>query len=230
VAGGGPRLRVVQAWPVVILTLMSALARVVSEEQLREVIGEPTALVAAKVADRLSDLTRQFIERSPFVCIATADPDGGLDVSPRGDPAGFVRILDECTLLLPERPGNRIADSLTNLLADPRIALLFLIPGVGDTFRVNGRAVIVDDPELLAASALEGKTPRLGILVTIEEAYTQCPKALIRSELWNPARHIDRAELPSSGEILRSVADPSLDVEQYDRERADRYARREGMY
>ncbi len=229
-AGGGPRLRVVQAWPVVILTLMSALARVVSEEQLREVIGEPTALVAAKVADRLSDLTRQFIERSPFVCIATADPDGGLDVSPRGDPAGFVRILDECTLLLPERPGNRIADSLTNLLADPRIALLFLIPGVGDTFRVNGRAVIVDDPELLAASALEGKTPRLGILVTIEEAYTQCPKALIRSELWNPARHIDRAELPSSGEILRSVADPSLDVEQYDRERADRYARREGMY
>jgi PPOX class probable FMN-dependent enzyme len=141
-----------------------------------------------------------------------------------------VRILDERTLLLPDRPGNRIADTLTNLLADPRIALLFLIPGVGDTFRVNGRATIVDDPELLAPSAVEGKVPALGILVSIEEAYTQCPKALVRSDLWNPERHIDRSELPSPGAILRSLGDPGFDAEEHDRERAARYARREGFY
>ena len=105
---------------------------------------------------------------------------------------GFVRILDERTLLIPERPGNRIADTLTNLLADPRVALLFLIPGVGDTFRVNGRAAITDDAELLAPSTVEGKAPKLGLLVSIEEAYTHCPKAMIRSEIWNPERHIDR--------------------------------------
>ena len=205
--------------------------RTVSDEaQLREIIGSPADLIVAKIADRLNGLTRQFIERSPFVCLATASPDGGLDVSPRGDPAGFVRILDERTLLLPERPGNRLADTLTNLLADPRIALLFLIPGIGDTFRVNGRAVITDDLELLAPSAIEGKPPRLGILVSIEEAYTQCPKALIRSELWDPDRHLDRSELPSSGKILRSLTDPEFDADEYDRERKQRYARREGLY
>ena len=200
------------------------------EASLRAVIGAPTELVLGKITDRLNGLTRQFVERSPFVCVATARPDGGLDVSPRGDPAGFVRILDERTLLLPDRPGNRIADTLTNLLADPRIALLFLIPGVGDTFRVNGRATIVDDPELLAPSTVDGKAPRLGILVAIDEAYTQCSKALIRSDLWNPKRHVDRSELPSSGEILRSLREDEFDAEQYDRERAERYARGDGLY
>ncbi len=200
------------------------------ERQLREIIGSPKDLIVAKVADRLNALTSQFIERSPFVCVATASADGGLDVSPRGDPAGFVRIVDDRTLLLPERPGNRLADTLTNLLVDPRIALLFLIPGMGDTFRVNGRAVIVDDPELLAPSAVEGKAPQLGILVSIEEAYTQCPKALIRSDLWNPERHVDRSELPSSGKILRSLTDPAFDADRYDSERAERYARRQGLY
>src|SRR5689334_8184583 len=161
---------------------------IATENELREVIGTPTELVLTKIADRLNALTRQFVERSPFVCVATARPGGGLDVSPRGDPPGFVRILDERTLLLPDRPGNRIADTLTNLLEDPRIALLFLIPGIGDTFRVNGRARIVQDDELLAASAVDGRAPRLGILVAIEEAYTQCSKAVIRSDLWNPER------------------------------------------
>ena len=200
------------------------------EARLRETLGEPTELVRKKIADRLNPLTRQFVERSPFVVVATGRPDGGLDVSPRGDPAGFVRILDERTLLLPDRPGNKLADSLTNLLADDRIALLFLIPGVNDTFRVNGRARIVDDPELLAASAVEGKAPQLGIVVEIEEAYTQCPKALLRSELWNSERHVDRSELPSSGAILRAVADPELDVKDYEEARAERYRRREGFY
>ena len=219
-------------WPDARLTAIAGYARRVieSEPELRDVIGSPSALVAGKVAGRLNDLTRQFIERSPFLCIATARPDGGLDVSPRGDPAGFVRILDERTLLLPDRPGNKLADTLTNLLADDRVALLFLIPGVGDSFRVNGRASVTDDAALLAASTIDGKAPKLGILVAIEEAYTQCSKALIRSDLWNPEKHIGRNELPSGGEILRSISDPELDSDQYDRERAERYARGEGLY
>lgn len=207
------------------------MATIRDEETLREALGgRPTPLVAAKIDDRLNSLTRPFVERAPFVCIATARPDAGLDVSPRGDPAGFVRILDERTLLIPDRPGNKLADTLTNLLHDPRIALLFLIPGIGDTFRVNGTAAIVDDEQLLAGSTVNGSTPTLGILVTVEEAYTQCPKALIRSDLWNPEHHVDRSELPSSGQILRAVADPELDAADYDRARAQRYARREGLY
>jgi hypothetical protein len=201
------------------------------ETQLRDVLGgEPAKLIREKIADRLNPLTRQFIERSPFVVVASGRPDGGLDVSPRGDPAGFVRILDDRTLLLPDRPGNKLADTLTNLLEDDRIALLFLIPGINDTLRVNGRARIVDDAELLAESEVEGKVPQLGILVEVEEAYTQCPKAFLRSELWNPERHIDRSELPSQGEVLRAIADPELDVEEYEEARNGRYRRREGFY
>jgi hypothetical protein len=205
---------------------------ITTEAELRALVGgSPADVVQAKVTDRLNPLTRQFIERSPFLCVATAAPDGGLDVSPRGDPAGFVRILDERTLLLPDRPGNRIADTLRNLLRDPRIALLFLIPGVGDTYRVNGTAVITDDAELLAPCEVKGKAPRLGILVTIEQCYTQCPKALIRSDLWNPEHHIERSELPSSGEILRVIKDdPGFDGAAHDRERAARYAHGIGLY
>jgi PPOX class probable FMN-dependent enzyme len=209
---------------------VTTIRAITNETELRAIIGTPTGVVASKISDRLNALTRQFVERSPFVCVATKLPGGGVDVSPRGDPAGFVRILDERTLLLPDRPGNRLADTLTNLLADPAIGLLFLIPGVGDSFRVNGRGVITDDPDLLAGSEVEGSVPRLGIVVSVEEAYTQCSKALIRSDLWNPERHVDRSELPSSGEILRSLNDPSFDAEAYDRERAERYARREGLY
>jgi len=209
---------------------MSARRSITNEAELRAIIGAPGNVVVSKISDRLNPLTRQFIERSPFVCVATKMPGGGIDVSPRGDPPSFVRILDDRTLLIPDRPGNRIADTLTNLLADPSIGLLFLIPGVGDSFRVNGRALITDDEKLLADSEVAGSVPRLGIIVSIEEAYTQCSKALIRSDLWNPARHIDRSELPSSGEILRSLNDPEFDAETYDRERAERYARGEGLY
>jgi uncharacterized protein len=203
---------------------------VTDEAELREVITWPVEGATLKIADHINDLTRQFIERSPFVCVATTRPDGGLDVSPRGDPPGFVRVLDDRTLLLPERPGNRIADTFTNLLQDPRIALLFLIPGVGDTFRVNGEAVIVRDAALLEPSAVEGKVPKLGLLISVHQAYTQCPKALLRSDLWNPGHHIERSELPSAGQILRSLTDPAFDAEGHDRARAERYARREGMY
>ena len=210
---------------------MATVSGISSEAELREVIGSPQELVLSKISRRLNELTRQFVENSPFMCLATSAPDGSCDVSPRGDPAGFVRILDDRTLLIPDRPGNRIADSLRNILANPHVGLLFLIPGIGDTFRVNGRARLVAEEELLAASAVEGKVPKLGILVEIDECYTQCSKALIRSDLWNPEHHIDRSELPSSGEILRAVReDDGFDAEEYDRERAARYARREGLY
>lgn len=203
---------------------------ITTEDELRAVIGHPTEIVQAKLADRLNDLTRQFVERSPFVCVATADGQGGIDVSPRGDPAGFVKVIDDHTLLVPERPGNKLADTLLNLLADPRIGLLFLIPGVGDTFRVNGTAIVTDDAELLSPCEVEGKVPKLGLLVTVTEAYTQCAKALIRSDLWNPERHISRSELPRHGDILRAISLPELDVEEHEQQRAARYARREGLY
>lgn len=200
------------------------------EATLRALIGAPTPLVEAKVAPRLNALTRQFIEQAPFACLATSAADGGCDVSPRGDPAGFVRILDDATLLVPERPGNKLADSLRNILQNPHVALLFVIPGVTDSFRVDGRATLTDDPELLAASAVEGKTPKLGILVDIEHAYTQCSKAFLRSQLWDPTRFVDRAVLPTNGEIHASLAGGELDARVYDAERAARYARREGFY
>lgn len=201
-----------------------------TEAALRQLIGEPLEIVCAKIADRLNPLTRQFIERSPFLCLATSDDTGSCDVSPRGDPSGFVRILDDVTLLLPERPGNRLADSLRNILRNPRVGLLFFVPGVNDTFRVNGRATLTTDAALLAPCAVEGRPPKLGILVDVEQAYTQCSKALLRSRLWDPARFAARSELPSNGEIHRALQGHGFDAAAYDAERAARYARREGFY
>ncbi len=203
-------------------------ATIDDEVTLRALLGEPADTVKKKITDRITPLTRVFVERSPFVCLATADAAGNCDVSPRGDPAGFVQILDERTLLVPERPGNKLADTLRNILGNPRIGLWFVIPGIGDTFRVNGRATLTTDPALLAACEVEGKVPRLGILVDIDEAYTQCPKAILRSHLWDPARH-DLRPLPSLGEILASL-DSSIDGDDYDAARAERYARRDGFY
>lgn len=205
-------------------------ATIDSEAQLRELLGEPAALTYRKVQDRITPLTRTLIERSPFVCLATANAQGDCDVSPRGDPAGFVRILDEQTLLLPERPGNRLADSLRNIVSNPRVGLLFVIPGVTDTFRVNGRATLTTDVALLSASSVEGKTPKLGIIVDVEQAYTHCSKAFIRSDFWNPARFIGRAELPSNGQLFKELEGDAFDDVKYDAERCDRYARREGFY
>ena len=202
---------------------------ITSETELRDVIGSTTPVVQSKISDRLNDLTRQFVERSPFMLLATSSTDGTCDVSPRGDPAGFVSILDEKTLLVPERPGNKLADSLRNVLDNPHVGLLFLIPGVGDTLRVNGRAVLTTDATLLEPLAVEGKTPKLGLLVEVDEVFTHCSKAFIRSDLWNPKRHIERSELPSQGEILHSL-NSTVDADQYDVERAERYARREGIY
>ena len=199
------------------------------EQSLRALLGEPADVVRAKVSDRLNELTRRFVDLSPFVLLSTSGADGSCDVSPRGDPPGFVRVLDPRRLLVPERPGNRLADSLRNILHNPRVGLLFLIPGIGDTLRVNGRAALVTDEELLAPSAVEGKVPGLGIVVDIDEVFTHCSKAFIRSQLWDPGRYRAREELPSSGEVHRSL-NPAFDAESYDAERAERYARREGLY
>ncbi|MDM0044263.1 pyridoxamine 5'-phosphate oxidase family protein [Variovorax dokdonensis] len=203
---------------------------VTTEAELRALIGEPAALTCAKISQRLNAMTRRFVERSPFVCLSTSDAAGHCDVSPRGDPAGFVRILDDRTLLIPERPGNRLADSLRNILANPRVGLLFVVPGVSDTFRVNGRATITVDAALLAPCAVEGKPPLLGILVDIEEAYTQCSKAFLRSHLWDPARFVDPASMPTGGQVHRAIQGEQFDAEHYDRERAERYRRRDGFY
>lgn len=204
--------------------------RITTEEQLRELIGRPADIVCSKVTDRLNPLTRQYIERSPFLCIATSDAAGNCDLSPRGDPAGFVQIVDDHTLVLPERPGNRIADSLRNVLANPHVGLLFMVPGVTETFRVNGRAVLTTDPDLLAPCAVEGKLPKLGIVVEIDEAYTQCSKALLRSHLWDPGRFLTHADMPTNGEIHRAIHGGDFDADAYDAERAERYARRDGFY
>jgi hypothetical protein len=201
-----------------------------TEDALQALLGEPAPLVTAKLAQRLNALTRRFIALSPFVCLATSDEHGHCDVSPRGDPAGFVRVLDDTTLLIPERPGNRIADSLRNILRNPHVGILFVIPGVGDTFRVNGRATLTTDRELLSPSAIEEKPPALGILVDIDLCYAQCPKAFMRSQLWDPARFRERSELPTSGEVYRAVVGDSFDAEAYDAQRAARYARRERFY
>lgn len=201
-----------------------------TEAALQALLGEPTALVRAKVGHRLNPLTRQFIEGAPFLCLATSDAEGRCDVSPRGDPPGFVRILDDVTLLVPERPGNRLADSLRNIVHNPHVGVLFVIPGVTETFRVNGRATLTTDAALLAPCEVAGRRPRLGILIDIEEAYTQCSKAFLRSHFWDASRFRDRDELPSNGEILRALQGENFDAAEYDAARAARYARREGFY
>jgi uncharacterized protein len=204
---------------------------ITSEEQLRAIIGNPQDVVLSKIAYRLNPLTSAYIERSPFICVATSNAKGDCDVSPRGDPPGFVRILDDQTLLIPERPGNKIADTLRNILHNPRIGILFIVPGVGDTFRVNGHATLIDDADLLEHCAIEGKAPKLGIKVVIHEAYTQCPKAFIRSDLWNPKRFRSADEFATGGEILRAVrGEAEFDSTAYDTARAERYARRDGFY
>ena len=171
---------------------------------LRTLYGEPSEGAIAKEVDHVHPHYRAMIEASPFMVMATSGPDG-LDVSPRGDPPGFVVVEDDKTLLIPDRRGNNRTDSLGNLIADPRIALLFLIPGVGETLRVNGRAEISVDPDLLARFPAQGKLPRSVIVVHVERVYFQCPKALVRSDLWNPAKHVERRSLPSSGTILADI-------------------------
>jgi PPOX class probable FMN-dependent enzyme len=182
---------------------------------LRELYGEPSAGAIAKEIDFVHPHYRAMIEASPFMVMATSGPDG-LDVSPRGDPAGFVVVEDERTLLIPDRRGNNRCDSLNNLIDDPRIALLFMIPGVGETLRVNGQAEICVDPVLLERFPAQGKLPRSVIVVHVERVYFQCPKALVRSDLWNPVKHVERRSLPSAGTILADITRGSVGGAEYD--------------
>lgn len=184
-------------------------------EQLSELYDAPVPAAVVKEVERLTPLQQAYIEASPFLILATAGPDG-LDCSPRGDPAGFVRVVDAATLLLPDRRGNNRLDSLRNIVVDPRVALLFLVPGIGTTLRVNGRARLLTDPDLRASFAHDGRLPTTVIEVTVERAYTQCPKALVRSHLWDPSRHRTPAELPSVGQILAEITAGGFDGAAYD--------------
>jgi PPOX class probable FMN-dependent enzyme len=187
---------------------------VTTETELEALYGLPAGAAVIKEIGHISDHYRVFIERSPFVIVATSGPEG-LDCTPRGDPAGFVRVVDRHTVQLPDRRGNNRIDTLRNLVHDPRIALLFLIPGIGRTLRINGRAVIDADPELCASFTVEGKIPRSVLTVTAERVYTQCPKALIRSRLWDPGGHVAEVELPSSGTMIQALQ-ADFDAQAYD--------------
>src|SRR5258705_5739987 len=187
---------------------------VTSEEQLAAIYGQPAGPAVIKEIDHISEHYRRFIETSPFVVLATSGPEG-LDCTPRGDPPGFVRVVDSRTVMLPDRRGNNRIDSLRNIVRDPRIALLFLIPGVGRTLRINGRAALSIDRDLCASFAMEGKVPRSVIVVTAESVYTQCPKALVRSQFWHPHLHVDETSLPTSGTIMRALK-KDFDGEPYD--------------
>lgn len=189
---------------------------VTTEAELDALYGKPVGAAVIKEIGHISEHYRRFIEVSPFVVLATAGPEG-LDCTPRGDPAGFVRVVDERTVMLPDRRGNNRIDSLRNIVRDPRIALLFLIPGIGRTLRINGRAVISVDPDLCASFTMEGKVPRSVIVVTAESVYTQCPKALVRSRLWDPSLHLAENALPSSGTMMKALQ-AGFDADTYDRE------------
>lgn len=190
--------------------------RITSIEELEAIYGEPLPRSLVKELDRISDDYRAFIEKAPFVTVATSGPEG-LDCSPRGDPAGFVRVVDEKTLMLPDRRGNNRIDSMRNLVRDPRISLLFLIPGVNETMRINGRADIVVDPELCESFAMGGKLPRSVLVVTVDRIYFQCQKALVRSRLWDVEAQIPRSDLPSTGKMLEALSENDFDGEEYDR-------------
>jgi PPOX class probable FMN-dependent enzyme len=194
---------------------------VTSIEALERLYGEPYGPSIAKVADRITAQYRAFIEAAPFFALASGGPDG-MDCSPRGDAPGFVRVHDETTLLVPDRLGNNRIDSLRNILQDPRVALLFLIPGCGETIRVIGRAVISTDPALAQTFIVNGKAPRAVLIVTVERIYYQCTKAIVRSKLWDASRHVDRKSLPSAGMILAELTDGKLGGEAYDRAAPER--------
>lgn len=171
-------------------------------EALRPLIGEQSKLSANKVIHRLDSYSKEFIARSPFAVLSTADAEGRCDVSPRGDAPGFVHVIDDAHLFIPDRPGNRRMDSIRNIIANPHIGILFIIPGLEETFRVNGRACVCRDPELLERTAAKGRVPLLGIGVEVEEAYMHCAKAFKRSGLWQPESWPSEAERPSAARMM----------------------------
>jgi uncharacterized protein len=189
--------------------------RITTQEQLDALYGKPAEAPLIKEIDFISDHYRAFIDKAPFVVLATVGPEG-VDCSPRGDPPGFVRVRDAKTVLIPDRRGNNRIDSLRNIVRDPRISLLFIIPGIGNTLRINGRAEISTDPDLGASFAVRGKAPKAVLVVTAERVYFQCPKALVRSRLWSADAQIARSELPSTGEILQALSKGRIEGAAYD--------------
>lgn len=188
-----------------------------TEAELAAIYGVPVEASTVKEVNWITPHYRAYIEASPYAALATSGPEG-LDCSPRGDRPGFVRIHDEKTLMLPDRRGNNRIDSLRNIVRDPRVALLFMVPGVGNTLRVNGRAHLSVEPELLGSFAVDDKAPRSVTVIEVDAVYFQCARALVRSELWNSARHVDPRSLPSAGQILAALSNDRVGGEKYDRE------------
>jgi len=180
--------------------------------EVRARLGEPEAMIEAKIGDRIDRHARPLLAHSPFLTLATADAAGRADCSPRGDYPGFVKVLDERTLAMPDRTGNKIADSFRNIAENDGVGLLFFVPGTRETLRVNGRAYVTDEPDVLARMRTEAKEPMLAIIVEVEQVYFHCGRALIRSRLWDPASQALAAELPSAGEVAAEAmgADPEL--------------------
>lgn len=190
-------------------------------EALEAIYGPPTPRSLQKEIPALNEDYRAFVEAAPMVILATVGPEG-LDCSPKGDAPGFVQILNDKTLAVPDRPGNNRVDNLRNIIRDPRISLLFIIPGVGETLRVNGRAAISDDAALLDRFIVQGKRPKTVILVSIDSVYFHCAKAFVRSALWEPERFLPRSALPSAGAILQRLTQGTIDAATYDREMPQR--------
>jgi PPOX class probable FMN-dependent enzyme len=188
---------------------------ITSIEELERLYDAPRVASGVKEIDYISDDYRVFIDKSPFVVIGTSGPEG-LDCSPRGDPAGFVKVRDRKTLLIPDRRGNNRLDTLRNIVRDPRISLLFMIPGIGNTLRINGRAEIHADPTLCAEFRMQDRLPRTILSVTTDSVYYQCPKALVRSRLWSMDAQIARSELPSMGSILEKLSKGRIDATEFD--------------
>jgi hypothetical protein len=190
---------------------------ITTEAQLEAIYGKPVEAATVKEVNWITPHYRAYIEASPYVALATSGPEG-LDCSPRGDSPGFVRVHDEKTLMMPDRRGNNRIDSLRNIVRDPRVALLFMIPGMGNTLRVNGRAHLSIEPALLGSFAVEEKAPRSVTVIEVDAVYFQCARALVRSDLWNPAHHVDPKSLPSAGQILAALSQDRVGGENYDRE------------
>ncbi len=173
-----------------------------TEEALRDLIGHPSGLAAKKSLPKLDKYCRDFIALSPFLCIGTMSGDGRADVSPRGDPAGFVQVLDDNTIAIPDRPGNHRLDTMSNILANPSVGLIFMIPGFEDTLRINGRATLTRDPAILDRAVIKNKRPEIAIRIQVEEAFLHCAKALKRSRLWEADAQVDRSVMPSLARII----------------------------
>lgn len=187
-----------------------------TQQDLESLYGEVGEASRVKETDRIVPVYRALVEAAPFAVLATCGPEG-LDCSPRGDGPGFVRVVDEKSLLLPDRRGNNRIDSLRNIVHDPRIALLFLIPGVGETLRINGRATISADPALLESFSVDGKAPRTVLSIAVEAVFFQCSRAVVRADLWNPDKRIARQTLPSAGQILAALSEGTTGGETYDK-------------